>query len=208
MQIPKRYKLTDLPYGYDALAPYMSEATLRLHHQKHHQAYVDSANSILDRLDTARAQNIDLDHKSNAKALSFNVGGLTLHEHFWQILAPVGQGGTEPIGNLGLEIIKEYGSVERFKKEFSDTAMSVEGSGWACLVCTDKGRLHITQIEKHNSNVFPGTHILLPLDVWEHAYYLDYQNERQKYIDAFWNILAWEAVSRNFESHKKTFKKS
>lgn len=206
MQKEQKYILNDLPYGYKDLEPYISEEVLRLHHDKHHKAYVDTANSIIDRIKKARARGDDLDYKSNMKALSFNVGGAHLHDVYWRMMAPAGQGGVEPIGNLGLEIIKEYGSLERFKKEFSDTALTVEGSGWAVLIYTVNRKLLITQIEKHNINVFPDGYIVLPLDVWEHAYYLDYKNERMKFIEAFWNIVNWEEASRSFDKYKKIIK--
>ncbi|MFH1229645.1 MAG: superoxide dismutase [Candidatus Aenigmatarchaeota archaeon] len=196
----KLYVLPKLPYEYGALAPYISEAQLTIHHQKHHQAYVNGANAIFDRLEKARAEGIDIDMKSTLKDLSFNIGGHVLHSIFWNSLAPVGQSSTKPEGPLAESIEKEFGSFERFKKEFTQAAISVEGSGWAALsFCKQTGRPMIMQIEKHNANVYPSFKILMVLDVFEHAYYIDYKNERAKFVDAFWNIVNWTQVSKRFE---------
>jgi Fe-Mn family superoxide dismutase len=201
MEAAKLYSLPELSYGYKALEPYISEEQLTIHHQKHHQAYVNGANSILEKLDRARQSGADLDMKSILKELSFHMGGNRLHAAFWQNLAPVGEGGGgKPEGRLGEAIMKEYGSLERFKKEFAQAAVSAEGSGWAALsYCIGTGRIFIVQIEKHNVNFPPGYPILMVLDVWEHAYYLDYKNDRAKFVDAFWNIVNWDAVNQRFE---------
>lgn len=178
----------------------MSEEQLRIHHQKHHQVYVDGANAILEKLDKSRKDGIELDFKSTLKALSFNIGGHILHSIFWDNLAPSGNGGGEPRGVLGDVIEKEFGSFERFKKEFSQTAVSVEGSGWAALAfCKQTNRPMIMQIEKHNVNIHPNFIILMVLDVFEHAYYLDYKNERAKFVDAFWSIANWGEISNRLE---------
>jgi Fe-Mn family superoxide dismutase len=200
MESNKCYSLPKLPYEYGDLAPHISEQQLTIHHQKHHQAYVNGANAILENLDKARKDNTDLDFKSTLKALSFNIGGHVLHSLFWLNLAPTGKGGGEPGGTLGDAIKKEFGSFERFKKEFTQTAVSVEGSGWAALTfCMKTGRSIIMQIEKHNTNVYPMFRILMVLDVWEHAYYLDYKNDRAKFVDAFWNIVNWDEVNKRIE---------
>jgi Fe-Mn family superoxide dismutase len=191
------YSLPKLPYGYGDLEPYMSEEQLRIHHSKHHQAYVNGANAILQKLDKARKDGADLDVKSTLKELSFNIGGHLLHSLFWDNLAPAGKGGETPGGVLGDAIAKEFGSFERFKKEFSQAATSVEGSGWVALAfCKQTKRPLIMQIEKHNTNVYPMFRILMVLDVFEHAYYIDYKNERAKFVDAFWNIVNWNEVSK------------
>jgi Fe-Mn family superoxide dismutase len=200
MEKGKFYSLPELPYGYKDLEPNISEEQLRIHHDKHHQAYVTGANAILERLDKARKEGTELDMKSTLKALSFNVGGHQLHSLFWYNLAPAGKGGGTPGGALGDAIEREFGSFDRFKKEFSQTAVSVEGSGWAALsFCKKTKRPIIMQIEKHNTNVYPMFKILMVLDVWEHAYYLDYRNDRAKFIDAFWSIVNWDEVNRKFE---------
>lgn len=194
----KFYVLPELPYGYKDLEPHISEEQLKIHHDKHHQAYVDKANAILEKLDKAREESADIDIKSTLKSLSFNIGGHLLHSLFWKNLAPTDKGGKgEPSKEIDEAIKKEFGSFERFKKEFSEAAKSVEGSGWAALTyCKQTKRPIIMQIEKHNVNVYPMFNIILVLDVWEHAYYLDYKNERGKFVDAFWNIINWEEVNK------------
>ena len=196
----KFYVLPKLPYEYGALAPYMSEEQLRIHHSKHHQAYVNGANAILQRLDKARKENAEVDIKSSLKELSWNIGGHLLHSLFWENLAPPGKGGGKPGGVLGDTIEKEFGSFERFRKEFSQAAVSVEGSGWAALTyCKQTHRPIIMQIEKHNTNVYPMFRILMVLDVFEHAYYIDYKNDRAKFVEAFWNIVNWDEVNKRIE---------
>jgi len=194
----KLYTLPELPYGYKDLAPYISEEQLKLHHQKHHQAYVTGANNLLEKLDKARKDNIDLDIKSTLKELSFHLGGNKLHTLFWKNMAPSGKGGGgEPSGNLADMIIAEYGSVARFKKEFTQAAVSCEGSGWAVLtVCKTNNRLDIIQVEKHNVNFPAGQPVIMVLDVWEHAYYMDYKNDRAKFVENFWNIVNWNEVNQ------------
>jgi Fe-Mn family superoxide dismutase len=197
----RMYTLPDLPFAFNALEPYMSEGQLRLHHDKHHAAYVNGANVIFDRLDKARQDGTDLDMKATQKELSFQAGGHILHHLFWQNLAPAGNRIKEPGGALAEALNNEFGSFERFKKEFSSAAISTEGSGWAALArCGMTGRLLIMQIEKHNVNVFPHLRILLVLDVWEHAYYLDYKNERPKFVEAFWNIVNWDEANKRLEA--------
>ena len=204
MEKTKFYVLPQLPYDYKDLAPYMSEEQLRIHHSKHHQAYVNGANAILQRLDKARKENAEIDIKSTLKELSFNIGGHLLHSLFWGNLAPPSKGGGKPSGVLGDVLDKEFGSFERFKKEFSQTAVSVEGSGWAALtLCKQTGRPIIMQIEKHNANVYPMFRILMVLDVFEHAYYIDYKNDRAKFVEAFWNIVNWEEVNKRLEETLK-----
>lgn len=189
------YVLPSLNYGYDELQPYISETQLQIHHLKHHQAYVNGANAILERLERSRKENMDLDMKSLLKELSFNVGGHILHSLFWENLAPSWKGGGEPGGLVGDIILKEFGSFERFKKEFSQAAVTVEGSGWAALtLCNQTGRPLIMQIEKHNQNVYPAFKVLMVIDVFEHAYYIDYKNDRSKFVAAVWNIINWEKV--------------
>jgi Fe-Mn family superoxide dismutase len=200
----KFYVLPKLSYDYKDLAPYMSEEQLRIHHSKHHQAYVNGANAVLEKLDKARKEGTDLDVKATLKELSWNIGGHLLHSLFWGNLAPAGKGGGKPGGVLGNAIEREFGSFERFKKEFTQAAASVEGSGWAALTfCRQTNRPIIMQIEKHNTNVYPMFRILMVLDVFEHAYYIDYKNERGKFIEAFWNIVNWDAVNKRLEEAMK-----
>jgi Fe-Mn family superoxide dismutase len=200
MEENKLYTLPDLPYAYNALAPHISEEQLKIHHDKHHMAYVKGANAIFEKLDKARTEGTDLDIKATLKELSFQIGGHLLHSLFWENMAPAGKGGSAPQGLLAKEIEKEFGSFERLKKEFTSAAASVEGSGWAALTyCLKTKRPIIMQIEKHNTNVYPMFGILMVIDVFEHAYYIDYKNDRAKFIDAFWNIVNWEKIDKRFE---------
>ena len=203
MEKIKSFTLPKLPYDYTALAPYISEQQLKLHHDKHHQAYVNGANAIFEKLDKTRTENTDADMKALMKELSFNVGGHLLHTTFWENMAPAGKGGGKPGGAVADMIDMGFGSFERFKKEFTMAAASTEGSGWAALAihpCI--GRPLIMQIEKHNVNVYPTFNILMVLDVWEHAYYLDYKNERPKFVEAFWNLVNWDQVNKNLSLFK------
>ena len=194
MEAVKTFSLPKLPYDYKALEPYLSELQLTLHHDKHHLAYVNGANAIFAKLDKARQENTEIDVKSTLKDLSFHIGGHMLHTTFWNSMAPQGKGGGgKPEGPIAEALMKEFGSFERFKKEFSQAAASVEGSGWAALVmhpCIDHPL--IMQIEKHNVNVYPALRFLLVLDVWEHAYYVDYKNDRAKFVEGFWNVVNWD----------------
>ncbi len=198
----EKYNLPNLAYGYKDLEPYISEEQLMLHHDKHHAAYVNAANALLDKINEARRKGTEMDYKSVLKSLSFNVGGHVLHEKFWENMAPHSAEASrgKPAGKLAEAINKEFGSFERFKTEFSETAKTVEGSGWAILVCDQEGKnISLMQIEKHNVNYFPEVKILLCLDVWEHAYYLDYKNDRAKFIENWWNIANWEEAEKRFK---------
>lgn len=206
MEKVKSFTLPKLPYDYNALAPYISEEQLKLHHDKHHQAYVNGANKLLTNIDEAMKTGTQLDYwisfgyiKALAKELAFNIGGHMLHTTFWENMAPAGKGGGgQPGGAIADVINKEFGSFDSFKKMFSAAATSTEGSGWAALAmhpCI--GRPIIVQIEKHNVNVIPNFQILMALDVWEHAYYVDYKNDRAKFVEAFWNVVNWDKVNKN-----------
>lgn len=195
------YKLPELKFEYGSLEPYISRDQLMLHHKKHHQAYVDNANNLLKKLEEARKADQKLDMKAICKELSFNVAGHVLHKIFWEILAPPANRIETPEGGLKLAINSEFGSFDRFKKEFSQAALSVEGSGWVVLgYCKATKRLMIFQVEKHNVNLVPGFPVLMVLDVWEHAYYLDYENERGKYVEAFWNIVKWDEINKRLDN--------
>jgi Fe-Mn family superoxide dismutase len=197
----KFYSLPDLPYAYNALEPFISQTQLKIHHDKHHAAYVNGANAILEKLDKARQAGTDVDMKATLKELSFQVGGHTMHRLFWNNLSPAGKTTKEPGGALADALKNEFGGFERFKKEFTTTAVSTEGSGWAALAfCGQTFRPVLMQIEKHNVNVAPQERLLLVLDVWEHAYYLDYKNERAKFVEAFWNIVNWDEVNKRLEA--------
>ena len=199
MEKVKTFSLPKLPYDYKALAPHISEEQLRIHHGKHHQSYVNGANAIFAKFEEAREGKVTLDVKAISKELSFNIGGHMLHTTFWENMAPAGKGGGgEPRGAIADIIDTQFGGFEKFKRAFSTAAMSTEGSGWAALAvhqCVD--RALIMQIEKHNVNVFPDFTIIMALDVWEHAYYLDYKNDRAKFVENFWNIVNWDQVNKN-----------
>jgi len=201
MEQNKLYILPQLPFGLKDLEPFMSEQQLTIHYQKHHQAYVNGANAILQKLDKAHKENTDWDVKATLKELSFNIGGHVLHSLFWASLTSAAKGGGgEPTGKLGEALEKEFGSFERFKKEFSQVATSVEGSGWAALSwCRQTDRPILMQVEKHNTNVYPMFRLLMVLDVFEHAYYLDYKNDRAKFVESFWNIVNWGAIGKRLE---------
>src|SRR3989338_7157966 len=189
-----KYHLPDLPYPSESLQPYISKEQLLIHHDKHHKAYVDKANEILDNLAGARKSGAKIEIKGVIKELSFNVGGLHLHSLFWENLRG---GGASPSGSIKAEIENEYGSLDRFKKEFSEGAKAVEGSGWMALAyCSETKRQLLMQIEKHNTNIYPEFKILLLLDMFEHAYYIDYKNDKARYIESFWKIIDWEEVNR------------
>lgn len=205
MEDNRFYTLPELPYDYSALAPAISEEQLKLHHLKHHLAYVNGANTIFRNLDKARKENTAIDMKPTLKELSFHIGGFKLHNLFWENLAPAGKGmARAPGGELEKAITAEFNSFDRFRTEFTQAAVSTEGSGWAALTfCRKTDRPLIMQIEKHNSNIFPGFDVLMVFDVWEHAYYLDYRNDRVKFVDALWNIVNWDEVARRFDQVRK-----
>lgn len=198
MEGEAKYSLPDLPYAADALEPYISKEQLTIHHDKHHMAYVNGANANLAALDEGRKKGTDPNMKPILKDLSWNFGGHYLHSLFWANLAPAGKGGGGvPTGAVAGKIKSGFGSFARFKAEFTQAAASVEGSGWAALIeCPLTKQLQIMQVEKHNTNVFPACKVLMVLDLFEHAYYIDYKNDRGAFIGAFWNIVNWDEVNR------------
>lgn len=201
MQSEKFYLLPKLPYALNELAPHISEEQLKIHYEKHHQAYVNGANSLLEKMDSARKEGAELDIKSLLKELSFNIGGFLLHSLFWENLAPESKTVKEPSGEFAEILKQEFGSFERFKTEFTKTALTVEGSGWAALAyCKKTKRPILMQIEKHNVNIYPSFKILMVLDMFEHAYYIDYKNGKAKYADAFWNIVNWGKIEERLVS--------
>ncbi len=190
-----KYELPKL--GYESLEPYISDEQLRTHHEKHHAAYVKGANSVLEKLENARKNNEDIDMKSTLKTLSFHIGGHMLHSLFWKNMSP---NGGKISGKIEEAINKEFGSLEQFKKEFAACAMSLEGSGWAILVQgRETGKLVLMQVEKHNVNMYPDVNILLVLDMWEHAFYIDHKNEKGKFLEAFWNVINWDEVEKRLQ---------
>lgn len=196
------HTLPPLPYAYNALEPHIDELTMRIHHDKHHQSYVDGLNVAEKKLAESRKKNNFELIKHWERELAFNGAGHYLHTIFWTIMNPVGGG--KPTGMLAEQIKRDFGSYEAFKNQFTEAANKVEGSGWAMLVWSPRAhRLEILQAEKHQnlsqSDIVP----LLPLDVWEHAYYLKHQNERKKYIEDWWNVVYWPAVAERYETARK-----
>ncbi|HEX8924118.1 MAG TPA: superoxide dismutase [Patescibacteria group bacterium] len=187
--------LPSLPYSYDALEPVISKEIMELHHDKHHAAYVNNANADIEKFEKARAGQMEINYKDVMKDFSFNYNGAILHDLFWENMrAPVEN--NKPEGQIAQTIEKDFGNFEAFQKEFSGAANSVEGSGWAVLWLDNGMRLMVGQLEKHNLLGLNGAKPLLVLDVWEHAYYLDYQNKRLDYVKAWWQIVNWEEVNR------------
>jgi len=195
----KKISLSPLPYNLKNLEPIISEGLLTLHYSKHHQAYVDGVNKIIDRLNEARQSNQTIDMKAISKEMSFHLNGHLLHSLFWQIMrAP--QDNNQPDEAFAKIISDNFGSFERFTEEFEQTAISTEGSGWAVLAtCAQDGCLVINQIEKHNLNCLIDFKPILVLDVWEHAYYPDYQNKRADFVKNFWQLINWPEVAKFYQ---------
>jgi len=192
------YKLPDLSYDYAALEPHISARIMELHHSKHHQAYVTGANAALEAMAEARAQDNFANLPKLQKDLAFNLGGHVNHSIFWQNLSP---NGGEVGGELAAAISEYFGSYEAFTKHFSAAAIGIQGSGWAYLAWDALGnRLVIGQLYDQQGNIPLGSIPLLMLDMWEHAFYLDYQNVKADYVKAFWNIVNWEDVQKRFSS--------
>ena len=194
------YKLPDLPYAYDALEPYIDAKTMEIHHSKHHQAYITKVNAALEGTsfeDTSideLCRNLS-DLPENIKgAVRNNGGGHFNHSLFWSILSPTNES-SEPSVDLNKAIHDSFGSMESLKEEFSNAAATRFGSGWAWLIKEDDGSISISSTPNQDNPLMEGKTPILGLDVWEHAYYLNYQNRRPDYINAFFNIINWDAVS-------------
>ena len=193
------YTLPELPYDYAALEPHISGKIMELHHGKHHQTYVTGANNAVEQLAAARDADDLAAVNKLSKDLAFNVGGHVNHTIFWNNLSP--EGGERPEGELASAIDEYFGSFEKFQAHFTATALGVQGSGWAVLAWDALGqRPNIVQLFDQQGNLPAGTIPLLMLDVWEHAYYLDYLNVRADYVKAFWNIANWQDVAQRFET--------
>ncbi|MBA2870089.1 Fe-Mn family superoxide dismutase [Anoxybacillus calidus] len=194
--------LPPLPYAYEALEPYISREIMRLHYTKHHQSYVDGLNKAEKMMQKAReTENYDL-LKHWEREAAFHGSGHYLHTIFWNNMSP--NGGGKPKGELLQQINKDFGSFEKFKKHFTEAADKAEGVGWALLVWSPRShRLEILQTEKHQLMTQWDTIPLLVLDVWEHAYYLQYKNERAAYIKNWWNVVNWQYVEQRFKEASK-----
>lgn len=198
------YRLPELPYAYNALEPYIDEATMKLHHDKHHAAYVNGLNAALAKLEDARAKGDFASIQSLSKLVAFHGSGHTMHAIFWQVMCPKEKSMEPNSGALHDALTRDFGSVANFKKQFSEAAKAVEGSGWAVLAYEPIGKkLLVLQAENHQKLTVQGSVPLLVLDVWEHAYYLKYQNKRADYVDAFWNIVNWAEVEKRLSAARK-----
>lgn len=205
----KPYTQRDLRYEFDGLEPYISEEQLKVHFQKHHASYINKANALWEKLEDARESGEDIDMKCTLKSLEFNLGGHILHSLFWENMMPEEDNEKEPLEKTKKLIKDNFGSVNRFKKEFSDAATSIEGSGWAILTYDWQcKRLLIQQVEKHNVNIVPSFYVLLVLDMWEHAFYLDYKNEKEKFVENSWNIVCWREVEDRLDNMRFTEEES
>lgn len=201
------FELPDLPYAFDALEPHIDARTMEIHHGKHHAAYVAKANAALEGTEWADMPVEDvlrsLEKIPDAKrtAVRNNAGGHANHSLFWQIMAPEGKGGGgSPTGSLADEITKVFGSFDAMKQQFADAAATRFGSGWAWLGLDEKGILHVGSTANQDSPIIFGHAPILGLDVWEHAYYLNYQNRRPDYVAAFWNVVNWPKVGELFDT--------
>lgn len=201
----KEFKLEPLPYAYDSLEPYIDKDTMILHHDKHHQAYVDNLNKIL-------STHPEIEYKSLEQLLSNptilprdvrqsilnNAGGVYNHNFFWSIMSP--NKGGQAKDELLKAIEKDFGSFESFKEKFNKSALSTFGSGWTWLVSNDEGELAIMSTSNQDSPITSGIKPILAIDLWEHSYYLKYKNERNKYIENWWNVVNWEQANKNYLS--------
>ncbi|ANB84387.1 superoxide dismutase [Bacillus velezensis] len=199
------YKLPELPYAYDALEPHIDKETMTIHHTKHHNTYVTNLNKAIEGSALAEKSVDELVADLNAvpedirTAVRNNGGGHANHSLFWTLLSP--NGGDEPTGELAEEIKSTFGSFDQFKEKFAAAAAGRFGSGWAWLV-VNNGKLEITSTPNQDSPLSEGKTPVLGLDVWEHAYYLNYQNRRPDYISAFWNVVNWDEVARLYSEAK------
>ena len=201
-----KFELPELPYAYDALEPTIDKETMNIHHTKHHNTYVTKLNDALegqsDLLEKSVEElisNLDAVPESARTAVRNNGGGHANHSLFWKLLSP--NGGGEPSGELADKINQKFGSFDKFKEEFGTAATGRFGSGWAWLV-VNNGELEVTSTANQDSPLMEGKTPLLGLDVWEHAYYLKYQNKRPEYISAFWNVVNWDEVTKNYNEAK------
>ena len=193
------YALPDLPYDYGALAPHISGKIMELHHSKHHQTYVKGANTALEQMAEARDKNQLATVNPLAKNLAFNLAGHVNHSVFWPNMSP--DGGDKPDGELAAAIQEDFGSFDAFRGHFTATAVGIQGSGWAILAWDSIGsRLLICQLYDHQGNLPVGLVPLLLLDMWEHAFYLQYRNVKDEYVAAWWNVVNWADVVRRFDN--------
>lgn len=198
------FTLPELPYAYDALEPHIDARTMEIHHTKHHQTYVNKAidalkgHPLADRPVEEVLKNIDSVSSDIKQAVINNAGGHANHSLFWEIMGP--NAGGEPVGSVAEAINATFGSFDTFKEKFANAGVTRFGSGWAWLVVNAGGKLEVTSTLNQDSPLMKGQQPILGLDVWEHAYYLNYQNRRPDYIAAFWNVVNWDKVEENYKS--------
>ncbi|MCE7794261.1 superoxide dismutase [Salipaludibacillus sp. CUR1] len=200
------FSLPELPYSHDALTPHIDEETMKIHHGKHHNTYVTKLNAALEGHSDLEGKsledlltNLDALPESIRGAVRNNGGGHYNHTLFWQIMSP--DGGGAPTGELADAINETFGSFEKFKEEFKNAALTRFGSGWAWLA-VNNGKLEVTSTLNQDTPIMEGKTGILGVDVWEHAYYLKYQNKRPEYVDAFFNVINWEEVSKRYAEAK------
>jgi Fe-Mn family superoxide dismutase len=196
------YKLPDLPYDYGALEPHLSGQIIELHHDKHHATYVAGANQTLEKLEAARESGDFGAIVGLEKALAFNLSGHVLHSLYWNNMSP--DGGGKPEGELESAIDEFFGSFDGFKSQLTEATTTVQGSGWGALMWDPLGqRLYTAQIHDHQDNIGQGSTPLLVIDIWEHAFYLQYKNVKADYVEAFWNIVNWNDVAQRLKKVRK-----
>jgi len=201
----KRYELPPLPYKTDALEPYISKDILEVHYGGHHKGYVNGANSTVERIEKIlKGEVTGYDMQGIIRSLVFNINGHKLHSIYWENMAPPGKVGGKPGGALADLLEKQYGSFENFKKIFNEAMRSLPGSGWAVLYYdTENGNLTFTTFENHFMNHIAELPIILIVDEFEHAYYLQYKNNRNNYLEAWWNIVNWDDADRRLRKYLK-----
>jgi len=200
------FELPQLPYAYDALAPHIDKETMNIHHTKHHNTYVTNLNAALEGNEELLSKsveeivaNLDAVPEEKRTAVRNNGGGHANHSLFWTIISP--NGGGQPTGDLAEAITSKFGSFDSFKEEFAKAATTRFGSGWAWLV-VNNGEIEITSTPNQDSPLSEGKTPIIGLDVWEHAYYLNYQNRRPEYINAFWNVVNWDEAAKRYSAAK------
>lgn len=198
------YQLPELPYAYDALEPHFDARTMEIHHSKHHAAYTNNLNAALEGRDINKSIEALLKNLSDLPAdiqtvVRNNGGGFYNHSLFWKGLSLGGS--PVPVGDLATAIVNEFGAFDTFKEQFNKAAATRFGSGWAWLV-VEGGKLSVVSTANQDSPISDGKEVILGLDVWEHAYYLKYQNRRPDYIQAFWNVVNWEEAAKRFDEFK------
>lgn len=194
-------ELPKLPYAYDALEPHLDARTLEIHHSKHHKAYVDGFNEVEAKIKEARDKGDQTAIPALGAKLAFHAGGHVNHTLFWSNMAPAGKGGGGVVtGPLAEALLAQFGSFDKFKAQFTATANGVQGNGWAWLVYQPLlARLEIAGVMNHENQLVIGSVPILGIDVWEHAYYLKFQNKRPEFVEAWWNVVAWAEAARRYD---------